>query len=418
MIDEVTIFIEAGFGGDGSVSFRREKFVPRGGPDGGHGGDVWISGDQSLNTLLHLSYTKVLRARGGKNGSGGNRRGASGADLDITVPLGTVIWRIVGEDKRVFMMEVLGNSPQLLLEGGYGGRGNASFSTPVNQAPILAECGTVGQKAKLLLELKLVADVGIVGLPNAGKSTMVSSCSAAVPKIADYPFTTLDPVLGVVDFRESPFVLMEVPGLIEGAHMGVGLGSEFLRHAERARILWHMVDGLSDDLIATVEIINNELRCFSPSLYEKPMIIVLNKIDVPEALKHSQKAEKMLKDMGYRVFLVSAATREGMDELLETTIGMLAELNKENPAQEIQMKPLKKPPSINEDISITRLGDGYVVHCPRIERIVARVDTSNPRVTAQIWAEFLRLGLDNKLVNSGVKPGDTIRIGNIDMEWK
>ena len=241
MIDIVKLRIIAGRGGNGCISFRRERFLPKGGPnggDGGNGGSVHICGDDSLNTLLHLSYKSVLKAVSGRHGGGNNKRGANGEDLVVRVPLGTTIWKMEAASERVFVGDVLDETPIQICKGGSGGKGNSRFTTSVNQEPLLAEAGEEGEGTNLLLELKLLADVGIIGMPNAGKSTLLSVCSRAKPKVADYAFTTIDPVLGMVEDRRNTFLLVEIPGLLEGAHQGKGLGHEFLRHAERTRLFW------------------------------------------------------------------------------------------------------------------------------------------------------------------------------------
>ena len=247
MIDTVRLNIKAGDGGNGCVSFLREKFRPKGGPnggDGGNGGNAFVVGDGSINTLLHLKYNSTMYVDRGGHGKGKDQRGGNGSDTYIKVPLGTVVWRMLRGGEKEFLTDVTDDTPRLVAQGGAGGWGNAHYVSPTNQEPVLSQRGERGEYVVLFLELKLLADVGLLARPNAGKSTLISRCSAAKPRIADYPFTTVEPVLGVVTTRGQDFVMMEVPGLLEGAHEGVGLGDQFLRHAERARLYVHMLDGL------------------------------------------------------------------------------------------------------------------------------------------------------------------------------
>ncbi len=330
-IDEAVLDVQGGRGGNGCVAFRREKYVPRGGPsggDGGHGGSVFLLGDSQLNTLFHLRFASIYPAERGRHGEGSNRTGASGDDLEVAVPLGTVAFdAATGES----LGELLRHGERLLVAaGGHGGRGNARFATSTNRAPRRADPGREGEARRLRLELKLLADVGVVGLPNAGKSTLISTISAARPKIADYPFTTLIPQLGVVARgpMSSPFVIADLPGLIEGAAQGAGLGIRFLKHVERCRVLLHLVDLSSGEHdagsdLATVEA---ELVAFNEQLLERPRIIVGSKLDaVDPERRRDLTAAAAERGLPYRE--VSAATHEGLEELvaeLETKLAGLA----------------------------------------------------------------------------------------------
>ncbi len=330
-IDEAVLDVQGGRGGNGCVAFRREKYVPRGGPsggDGGHGGSVFLLGDSQLNTLFHLRFASIYPAERGRHGEGSNRTGASGDDLEVAVPLGTVAFdAATGES----LGELLHHGERLLVAaGGHGGRGNARFATSTNRAPRRADPGREGEARRLRLELKLLADVGVVGLPNAGKSTLISTISAARPKIADYPFTTLIPQLGVVARgpMSSPFVIADLPGLIEGAAQGAGLGIRFLKHVERCRVLLHLVDLSSGEHdagsdLATVEA---ELVAFNEQLLERPRIIVGSKLDaVDPERRRDLTAAAAERGLPYRE--VSAATHEGLEELvaeLETKLAGLA----------------------------------------------------------------------------------------------
>jgi GTP-binding protein len=316
MIDTVRVNIKAGDGGNGCVSFLREKFHPKGGPNGGDGGDggsAYIVGDHSINTLLHLKYNSTFYVDRGQHGKGKNQRGANGEDTIIKVPLGTVVWKMRpdGSGPKEFVADIIDDQPRLVAQGGKGGWGNLHYVSSTNQEPMLAQKGEAGEYVVLFLELKLLADMGLIAKPNAGKSTLISRCSAAKPRIADYPFTTVEPVLGVVNHRDQDFVMMEVPGLIEGAHEGVGLGQQFLRHAERARLYVHLIDGLSDDPAGDFVMINEELRQFSPALADKPQVVAVSKIDVTEVRERRHELESQLQ--GVLARYVSSSTRKTME---------------------------------------------------------------------------------------------------------
>jgi GTPase len=328
-LDEAEIRVQGGRGGNGCVAFRREKYVPRGGPsggDGGHGGSVWLVGEVGRNTLYHLQFTSLYKAERGRHGEGSNRTGRSGADLEVPVPLGTeVIDRASGER----LGEILAGGERLLAaSGGRGGRGNAHFATATRQAPRHAEPGREGEERRLLLELKLLADVGVIGLPNAGKSTLISVISAARPKIADYPFTTLVPQLGVVAEGplSEPFVVADLPGLIAGAAQGAGLGFQFLRHIERCRLLLHLVDlstpggSVADDLA----VVERELAAFDPRLAERPRLIAGSKLDsaLPERLSGLRQAAAA-RELSW--LAISAVTGEGIRDLVTALARQLAE---------------------------------------------------------------------------------------------
>jgi GTP-binding protein len=324
-VDEVRIRVKAGDGGDGAVAWRREKYVPRGGPaggDGGKGGDVVLAVDPQLGTLLDYRYVREHRARDGENGGGSDRNGKDGAELVLRVPPGTMV-KDAGSGE--VLVDLAGAEDRVVIaRGGRGGLGNMNFATSTNQAPRYAEDGTPGEEKELVLELKLLADVGIIGYPNAGKSTLISRISRARPKIADYPFTTLVPNLGVVSWRgERSFVVADIPGLIEGAHQGAGLGHQFLRHVERCRVLIHLVEGANPEPgrepRADLTAIDRELALHSPELAKKPQIIAVTKVDVPEARAGGVKLQKLLgrRRKPVPVHLISAVTGEGIDALVD-----------------------------------------------------------------------------------------------------
>jgi len=310
------------------VSFRKEKFVPYGGPDGGnggHGGSLYIAGKGSLNTLLNFKYKKRWRAEDGANGQGKKKAGKSGKDLVIEVPLGTQVWRRAEGKKEVLLADIVAEGQRaLVVKGGRGGWGNAHYATSTNQAPRTAEQGTPGEEAHLLLDLKLIADVGIVGYPNAGKSTLLSAVSKARPKIADYPFTTTEAVLGVVDMGYRSFVMADIPGIIEGAHEGRGLGLDFLRHIERTKVLIHLIDGTSAKPVADLKGVEAELELYQPLLKERPRIIAVNKIDVPEVRERMPQLEQEFRSLGIRVYFISAATGEGVEDLMKKTLELVS----------------------------------------------------------------------------------------------
>jgi len=347
MIDTVRINVKAGNGGNGCVSFLTEKFQPRGGPnggDGGNGGNAFLCGDSSLNTLLHLKFNSTLYGNKGTHGKGKTQTGATGHDTIIPVPLGTQAYRLGEHGEKSFMFDVVDSVPHLIARGGRGGWGNTRYVSATNREPMLAQKGELGDYVVLFLELKLLADVGLLARPNAGKSTLISHCSAAKPRIADYPFTTVEPVLGVVSHKGQDFVMMEVPGLLEGAHRGIGLGHQFLRHAERARIYIHLIDGLSEDPAADFRMLKEELRQFNPVLAEKKEIVAVNKVDVTEVRERSQEIERSLRQAIHEtsersgsgdsvpLLHISAVTGEGLQELLDRVVGMLAELPVEDVA--------------------------------------------------------------------------------------
>ena len=323
--DRARVYVKAGDGGRGCVAFRREKFVPKGGPsggDGGRGGDVTLLADPDLNTLLAFRYKRIYRAARGAHGEGARRAGRSGQDLTIRVPVGTSVLD-EGTDTLLADLTQPGESV-IVARGGRGGRGNAHFATPTRRTPTNAEPGEAGEERRLLLELRLLADVGLVGLPNAGKSSLLARISAARPKIAEYPFTTVEPVLGVVPLPDAPGVVVaDIPGLIEGAHRGAGLGHEFLRHIERTRVLVHVVDLSGPDPLAAVSTVERELELHAPELRAKPTLVAANKLDLPEARDRWQAFAASLRERGRTVLPLSAATGEGVPALLTALVSLL-----------------------------------------------------------------------------------------------
>jgi GTP-binding protein len=415
--DEVRIYVKGGDGGDGAVAFRREKYVPYGGPaggDGGKGGDVLLYVDTHLNTLYRFSKKRHFKAPRGEHGRGKNQHGAGGADLRVAVPPGTVVYEADTDDLLGDLTEA--GQELVVAQGGRRGRGNARFATSTNQAPRIAEHGESGQERWLRLELRLLADVGLVGVPNAGKSTLLAAVTAARPKIAPYPFTTLQPNLGVVVLDpQTEFVLADIPGLIEGASEGKGLGHEFLRHIQRTRVLIHLLDGLSADPLADFAAINGELDAFGHGLTEKPQIVVLNKMDEPTVRERWPEIRAALKAQGYPAMAISALAREGARELLYRAAQVLAELPEETPSREL---PVFRPKDDERAFTVEREDDGWRVRGIQIERLAAMTVWNLDEAVRRFQRMLERTGIVAELEDAGVQPGDTVRIGERELVWE
>ena len=419
MIDRILISVESGKGGNGVVSGRREKYVPRGGPDGGSGGDggsVYVACDPNLNTLLPFRYRRQFRAEPGGDGAGGRKSGPRGADVVLDVPAGTQIWT-TGPDPVLLAELVAPGERELLVPGGRGGRGNASFASSINRFPALAEAGEPSVSMELQLELKLLADVGIIGEPNAGKSSLLAALSAASPKVAAYPFTTLEPVLGVVEHRYRSFVAVDIPGLIEGAHTGVGLGHEFLRHVERTRVLVHVLDGSLEDPVDAYHRVNTELALFDKRLAAKDQVVAVNKSDldgVSEAARHVSRSLESDRN----VVVVSAATHAGLMPLLDALLTCLDEAQVVvDDSAKTDSPPVLRPKPVTA--SVVRKEDGvFVVRDPAVERIAAILDPEDWQAQTQFYARLRRLGVVRALERAGIAEGDTVRIGEFEWEWE
>ena len=414
--DEAKIYVRGGDGGNGCVSFRREKFVPFGGPNGGNGGkggDVYLVASAHLNTLIQFQRKVHFKAERGEHGRGKDQFGKSGEDLFIQVPTGTVVFDAETGELIADLTE--DGQKALVARGGRGGRGNASFATPTNQAPRIAEKGEPGQERWLRLELRLIADVGIVGAPNAGKSTLLAAVSAARPKIADYPFTTLIPNLGVVEVDGATFVMADIPGLIEGAHQGAGLGDKFLRHIRRTRVLVHLLDGAAPDPLADFAAINRELELFSPDLARKPQIVALNKMDLPEAQEKWPRVARALKRQGYDALAISAATGEGVQALLRQVAATLRELPAEpTPAPE---QKVFRPKPDEDAFEIVREGGYWRVKGIKVERAAAMTNWDLDEAVLRFQRLLDGMGITEALREAGVGPGDTVVIGDAVLEW-
>jgi GTP-binding protein len=416
--DEAKIFVQAGNGGNGCVSFRREKFVPMGGPDGGHGGrggDVILRVNPRLNTLLAFRKRSHFKAERGAHGQGKNKQGKSGDDLVIPVPPGTVARD--AETSELITDLVSADARTIVARGGRGGRGNSAFASSTHQAPRWAEKGEPGQARAITLELKLLADVAIIGLPNAGKSTLLAAVTAARPKIADYPFTTLTPNLGVAVIDDREIVLADIPGLIEGAHAGAGLGDKFLRHIERTRVLIHLLDGALDDPLAALDTLNRELAQYSPRLAAKPQIIALNKMDLPSAQAQWSRVQKAMAKHEMDAFAISAVTGQGTRELLRAAAKRLSEIPREAPGAEDEL-PVIRPTEDEDTFDVSREGHAFRVRGKKVERTVAMTNFDQEEALLRLHRVFKAMGVTAALEQAGVREGDKVRIGEVELEWR
>ena len=428
--DRAKMYVKAGNGGNGSVHFRREKYVPMGGPDGGdggRGGSVYLEADAGLNTLVDYHYHPHHKATSGGAGGGRRKHGAKGRDLTLMVPAGTVVRAFENGELIADLTEP--GQQVMVARGGRGGLGNTHFATPTHQAPREAQLGEPGEEVTLALELKLIADVGLVGFPNAGKSTLLSVVSAARPKIADYPFTTLVPNLGVVVVGDpargsgTSFVMADIPGLIEGAAQGVGLGHEFLRHVERTRLLLHLIDGGSQerDPWEEFEAINRELAEYSPGLASRPQVVVLTKMDLPDARERWPEVQRRAEAAGIPARAISAATNQGVSELMGFAAQRLQEIRQEEAergaaAGVATVGPVLRPEP-EDAFTIQRTADGFVVRGKRIERLVAMTNPENDEGMARLEGHLRRLGVLAALERAGVEPGDRVAFGNMTLDW-
>jgi GTP-binding protein len=418
-IDEAEILVRSGKGGDGMVHFHREKFVPRGGPDGGdggRGGDVILEVQPTLNTLQGFRHVTRYLADNGKNGGPNNMSGKSANDLVIPVPPGTVVYDAITAE---LLGDLTDSGERLILcKGGRGGRGSQHFATSRNQAPRTAEKGEPYEEKRIKLELKLIADIGIIGVPNAGKSTLLSVLTNAKPRIASYPFTTLEPNLGVAEIDpDHPVVLADIPGLIEGASQGVGLGHDFLRHIQRTRVLIHLLDGLSVDPVADFSQINSELSLFDPNLARKPQVVALNKIDQPEVQERLKDIKAKFKQQNVELMTISALARTNVRELLLKAVEKLAEAP---PLAEVEAPlPVYRPKDDPRDFRVTRQGEHeWRLSGTSIERAASMTYWEHDGSVRRFQKIMEALGVDEALRKAGVKGGDTVAIGDFELDWQ
>jgi GTP-binding protein len=417
-LDQVEITVASGRGGDGAIHFRREKFVPRGGPDGGNGGrggHVVLEVAATLNTLTAFRHRRIYRAADGERGGRSDRTGKNADDLRLLVPPGTLV-RDAGTGELLGDLTEAGKSLRI-CRGGRGGRGNARFANSRNQAPRMAEHGEPGEERQLRLELRLIADLGIIGVPNAGKSTLLAALTNARPKIADYPFTTLEPNLGVARLDDdTAVVLADIPGLLEGAHHGAGLGSTFLRHIQRTRALIHLVDGLAEDPIADFSQVNAELALFDPRLKGRPQVVAINKVDQPEAIARLADLESKFQQLGVRPMRISALTRAGTRDLLRAAVqAMLSAAPEPEPDQ----VPVYRPDEQATAFSIRPEGTRtWRLSGKAIERAAAMTYWEYDEAVRRFQRILERLGVDDALRLAGARQGDAVRIGEYELEWQ
>jgi len=419
-IDEVDIHVISGKGGNGIVHFRKEKYINRGGPDGGdggRGGDIIFEVNEHLNTLENFRHKSIFKAEEGKRGGPNNRKGKSGEDLIIQIPPGTVIYEGVRQSKLADL--TIDGQTVIICKGGRGGRGNKRFANSRTQAPRIAEKGEPGEEKDLHLELKLIADIGIIGMPNAGKSSFLAAVTNAKPKIANYPFTTLVPNLGVVSMGdEKTFVLADIPGLIEGAHTGLGLGDQFLRHIQRTKVLIHLIDGLSNDPVADYSQINSELTLFDPNLNNKDQIVIINKIDLPEIKKDQEKITNQFKNIGVQVQFISALARVNLDNVLWRSVNLLSEYSeKEKGEIDEENLPVYQPESREKQFTLLESEDEWVIQGAAIERAAAMTYWEYFASVRRFHRILEAMGIAEELRIRGIQDGDTVRIGDHELTW-
>lgn len=415
--DQAKIYIRSGNGGDGMLSFRREKHVPFGGPDGGDGGDggaIVFTASRHLNSLMRFNRQVHFKAEHGKHGGTQKRNGRRGETLRIEVPAGTVIR---DEETGAVLADITSEEQEVMvLPGGKGGRGNIHFTSSVNQAPRIAERGEPGEELWVTLELKLIADVGVVGVPNAGKSTLLSVISEAKPKVANYPFTTLQPNLGVVELDNfETFVVADIPGLIEGAASGVGLGHDFLRHVERTRVLIHLLDGTAKEPLEDWAMINQELALYDIALEERPQLVILNKMDLPDAIAWEPLIEEEINKAGFPFMSISAVTGQNVRQMLYRVRKMLDEAPPAKTRHEDETTVITAKE--DDGFIIEREGSGWRVRGKQIERVAAMTYFEFDSTLVRFQKILESAGISQALEEAGVSVGDTVYIGEEELEW-
>jgi len=421
MIDKLEIRVKAGDGGDGVVSFRREKFVPYGGPDGGdggNGGSVIIRAEPAATSLRKYRYRKIYRAGDGRHGGGQRKHGRNGSDLILPVPPGTLVANktVMSDNELIADLKEAGEQV-VVVKGGRGGMGNAHFASSTHQTPRIAQRGEPGEERDIILEMRLIADVGIIGYPNAGKSTLLAEASAARPEIASYPFTTLEPILGAVEAGRQSFILAEIPGLIEDAHLGRGLGHEFLRHCLRTKILLHLIDGSHEAPVEDMIRVNNELVLYDSALAQKPQIVAVNKIDLPPVAVRQKEIEALFREAGIEAFFLSAATGKGVKELMAAVAEKLSQMEKSRAGLEEKPRKIFRPQPSDSGQRVSKEGETFVIKAPELERIVAMRGVTEGELRAQLKRQLSRAGIIRELEKAGIKPGDRVRCGTLEWGW-
>jgi len=419
-IDEAKIFVKGGNGGNGVVSFFRAKYIPKGGPDGGdggRGGSVILEVDEGLRTLMDFHYQRHFKAQRGQHGQGSNKHGAKGEDIVLKIPPGTLVR---DEEGNVLADLTVPGERAVVARGGIGGKGNARFATPTRRSPSFAEKGEPGEERWITLELKLLADVGLVGFPSTGKSTIISRISSAKPKIAEYPFTTLAPNLGVVGLPDGrSFIAADIPGLIEGAHAGKGLGHGFLRHVERTAVIVHVLDIAAiegRDPVEDFEVLNRELELYDPELAKRPQVVAGNKMDLPEAQEKLPPVENYMKQRDIQFFPVSAAVGTGIDKLLYAVADLLDKVEREPIVEKrAEVEIIEKPRP--EEITVSKEDGIWVVAGENIERMVAMTDFDNEYAIVHLQKRLKGAGVEDKLTEAGAKEGDEVRIGTMTFDF-
>lgn len=422
-IDRTRIRVIAGNGGHGKSAFRREKFIPKGGPsggDGGRGANIVFVVDSNMNTLLDFRFNRKFTGKNGENGDIKNQHGANAPDCVVHVPPGTIVFDEDTGEKLADLVEI--GQSEIIAKGGRGGRGNARFSNSANRAPTFAELGEPGESKNLVLELKLLADVGLVGYPSVGKSSLVANVSAARPEIAEYHFTTITPVLGVVSVGdEKNFVMADIPGLIDGAAEGVGLGHDFLRHVERTKVIIHIVDasGMEGrDPVEDYYKINKELKLYSERIAKRPQILAANKMDLPGAAENLPRLQELADKEGIKLFPISAATRQGLQELINYTAKVLDEYVEE-PEEEEGIKVYDAKQDDPDEITISRNDSGdFIVSGKALEKLVAMTNFGNDEAIRRFQYIWRMKGIDQKLRAKGIKEGMTVHIGEMEFEYR
>jgi len=417
--DKAEIKVKAGNGGHGAVTFRREKYAPFGGPSGGNGGkggNIVLLAEQGIASLRLFKRNQLYRAGDGDIGKSQKKSGKQGNDLVLRVPVGTIVWEEASPE-RVLIADLKEQGQEAVVAaGGRGGFGNAHFATSTNQTPIIAETGEIGEEKTIALELRLIADVGIIGFPNVGKSSLLAAASKAKPKVANYPFTTLEPIPGVVEVDSHNFVLAEIPGLIEGAHAGRGLGFDFLRHALRTRVLIHLIDGTSASPVDDMVRVNTELRLFDGGLAGKPQVIAINKVDLPEVQAKVAEIRSVFGQGGLPVFFISATTGEGVPALMQEAFKTLQQVSSLETVKEPEPEKVFRPEPRKQTM-VDKDGETFIINSKEVERIVSRVNLQDAEVLRQLRGLLEKMGISRALEKEGIQAGDSVRCGNVEWRW-